>query len=221
MDTAKSRRWFITLSLGVVVDSVARALGLYPYNLPASGIAHAAETATTDNLQTAHSREKTAAATLGAYARKADAEGYGKLASLFRAAAKSKEVQAGNLADALKKSGGAPKPAGEAAAVKSTQDNVAAAISLLSEGRDDIYPSFLKKAKDERNTDAMRAFNYSRSGDDATLKFFADAKKDLSQWKGNPRNFYVCPTCSQIVGKIDFVKCVICYTLGEKYVKVS
>lgn len=221
MDTTNSRRWFLTLSLGVVVDSVARALGLYPYNLPASGIAHAAETATTDNLQTAYAREKTAAATLGAYANKADAEGYGKVASLFRASAKSKEVQAGNFADALKKSGGSPKSSGDASPSKSTQDNISAAIVLLTEGRDEVYPAYLKKAKDERNTDAMRAFNYARSGDDATLKFFADAKKDLSKWKGNPRNFYVCPTCSQVVGKVDFVKCLICYTLGDKYVKVS
>ena len=222
MDNVKTRRRFLALSLGVAVDFAARAFGLYPYNLPASGVAHAADGSTLENLQAAHAREKQCATAFAAYAKKADAEGYGRLASLFRAGARSKEVQAANLLGALKKSGGSPATSSSPPVhVKNTADNLADALGRLAEGRDDLFPSYLKKAKDERNTDAMRAFNYSRTGDDSVFKLLEPAKAALDKWKGGARNYFVCPTCSQVVVKVDFLKCVVCYTLGEKYVKVS
>ena len=78
-----------------------------------SAVAHDAapvsETATTiDNLQTAFNGESNASARYLAFAKKADEEGYGEVASLFRAAAKAEEIHARNHAEVIEKLGSTP-----------------------------------------------------------------------------------------------------------------
>src|ERR1035441_8687898 len=61
---------------------------------------------TLNNLQTAFNGESNAHVRYVAFADKADKEGYGEVASLFRAAAKAEEVHAANHAAVIKKMGG-------------------------------------------------------------------------------------------------------------------
>ena len=66
----------------------------------------AAATTTLDNLQAGFNGESNAHSRYLAFAEKADQEGYGEVASLFRAAAKAEEVHAANHAAVIKKMGG-------------------------------------------------------------------------------------------------------------------
>lgn len=211
----------MAFSLGVFVDAAARKFGLYPYCAPRKYEALAAATTTLDNLKAVYSREENARQRYLAFAKKADEEGIGKLASLFRAAAKSKEFQVRNHAEAIEKCGGTPSASAAAPEVKSIRENLDAAIKFAKDGAETLYPSLLGKARDEGNKDAMKTFNYAKSGEEQILKFFLKAKETLDQWKGGGREFFVCPTCSYTVAKIDFAKCIVCFTLGEKYIKVT
>ncbi len=68
----------------------------------------AAATSTLDNIQTAFNGESNARARYLAFAERADQEGYGEVASLFRAAAKAEEIHAASHAVVIKKMGGTP-----------------------------------------------------------------------------------------------------------------
>ena len=60
------------------------------------------------NLNVALNGERNAQAKYTAFAQKADQEGYGAVASLFRAAAAAEEIHGNNHEKALRKLGGTP-----------------------------------------------------------------------------------------------------------------
>ena len=63
---------------------------------PLAAVAAAPRRSTLDNLQAAFNGESNANARYLAFAKKADEEGYGQVASLFRAAARAEEIHAAN-----------------------------------------------------------------------------------------------------------------------------
>src|SRR5512138_2292721 len=63
---------------------------------------------TLDNLQAAFNGESNAKARYLAFAQKAETEGYGKVASLFRAAARAEDIHANNHAEVIRKLGAKP-----------------------------------------------------------------------------------------------------------------
>ena len=105
----------------------------------------AAPTTTLDNLQAGFNGESNAHSRYLAFAEKAGQEGYGEVASLFRAAAKAEEVHAANHAAVIKKMGGTAQAKIETPVVKSTKENLEAAIKGESYERDTMYPEFLKQ----------------------------------------------------------------------------
>jgi rubrerythrin len=176
---------------------------------------------TLENLMTAFNGESNAHERYLTFAKKADAEGYTKVASLFRAAARSEEVHAGLHAEVIKKMGGTPKANIVKPEVKSTKENLQAAVKGETYEKDVMYPGFLKQARGEKNTDAIRAFNYAKSAEVEHAKFYSQALKNLAQWKGGTKDFYVCTVCGYTVTVIDFQKCPVCFNPKEKYQKVN
>src|SRR5512137_1352782 len=82
-----------------------------------------------------------------AFASKADKEGFAQAARLFRAAAAAEEVHANNHLRVLK-------------AIKSTKENLQAAISGEDEEWDVMYPGMIETAKAEGNKAEM-SFHYA------------------------------------------------------------
>ena len=81
-----------------------------------------------DNLQTAFNGESNAHARYLEFAGKADQEGFGSVASLFRAAARAEQIHADNHAVVIRKLGSTPQATIEKAVVKSTDENLQVAI---------------------------------------------------------------------------------------------
>jgi rubrerythrin len=184
--------------------------------------ADAGNAATVANLQTAFNGESNAHARYLAFAKKADMEGYGEIASLFRAAAKAEEIHANNHAVVIKKLGGKPEAKIETSDVKTTRENLEAAIKGETYERDTMYPQFLKQAREVRNTDAIQTFNYAKTAEAEHAKLYSAALKNLDKSKGTKaKNFYVCDVCGYTVEKIDFAKCPSCFSPKEKYQTVS
>lgn len=174
-----------------------------------------------DNLQTAFNGESNAHARYLAFATKAQEEGYGPVASLFRAAARAEEIHAANHAVVIKKLGGAPKATIEKPVVKSTRENLQAAIQGETYERDVMYPEFLKQARAERNVDAIQTFNYAKSAEAEHARLYTESSRKLDQMKGKEVKYYVCTVCGYTTTKIDFEKCPSCFNPKEKYVAVS
>lgn len=181
-----------------------------------------ASTKTLENLQAAFNGESNAHARYLAFATKADQEGYGEVASLFRAAAKAEEIHAGNHAVVIKKMGGTPNANIERPVVKSTKENLEAAIKGESYERDTMYPEFLKQARAEGNRDAIRTFNYAKNAEAEHAKLYTAALNDLASLKGSKaKDYYVCTICGYTTQRIDFAKCLSCFNSKDKYEKVS
>lgn len=180
-----------------------------------------AKPTTLDNLQAAFSAEVNANARYLAFAKKADAEGYAGVASLFRAAARSESVHAENHAKAIKKLGAAPKATLETPAVKSTRENLEAALKGESDERDTMYPEFLKLARADKNTDAITSFNYALAAETEHARLLRDALDHLDAWKPAKRDFLVCLVCGHTTLKLDLVSCPVCFHPREKFEQVN
>ncbi len=176
---------------------------------------------TLENLQAAYNGESNAHARYLAFAQQADKEGYGKAASLFRAAAKAEEIHARNHAEVIKKMGGTPEAKIETPGVKSTKENLEAAIKGETYERDVMYPAFLKVARADRNKDAIQTFNYAKTAEAEHAKLYAEALANLPQMKGAGQEYYVCTVCGYTTVKMDFSKCPSCFSPKHKYEKVS
>lgn len=180
------------------------------------------KTPTLANLQTAYNGESNAHARYLAFATKADAEGYGELASLFRAAARAEQIHANNHAEVIKKLGGTPQAKIESPDVKTSRQNLEAAIKGESYERDTMYPEFLKQARAARNTDAIQTLNYARNAEVEHAKLYTAALNNLDNLKGTKaRAYFVCGVCGYTVAKIDFTKCPSSFSPIEKYEKVQ
>ena len=182
----------------------------------------AASAKTLDNLQTAYKGESNAHVRYLAFAERADKEGYGEVASLFRASAQAEKVHATNHAAVIKNLGGTPQEQIETPVVASTRQNLEAAIKGESYERDNMYPEFLKQARAEGNMDAVQAFNYARTAEAEHAKLYSDALNNLPKLKGSKaKDYYVCTVCGYTTAQMDFSKCPSCFTHTDKYEKVS
>jgi rubrerythrin len=104
-------------------------MGLGGWTLPAKP-ADDQSTQTVKNLNAALNGERNAAARYAAFAEKADQEGYGAVASLFRAAAAAEDVHGNNHQEAIQRLGGSLDIKTETPpVVQSTAENLQTAIS--------------------------------------------------------------------------------------------
>ncbi len=160
------------------------ALALVVAALAAWLPAAAAPAKTLDNLQAAYNGESNAHAKYVAFAQKADEEGYPSVASLFRAAARAEQVHADTHASVIKSMGGVPKADVKAPEVKSTKENLEAAVKGETYERDIMYPEFIATAKAEGNKEALKAFNYAKTAEAEHAKLYSADLKELGDPQG-------------------------------------
>jgi rubrerythrin len=101
---------------------------------------------TEQNLMDAFAGESQANRKYLAFAKKAEEEGYSNVAKLFRAAAAAETIHAHNHLKGMN-------------AVKSTKENLMAAISGESYEFQNMYPRMITDAKAEKQDYALRSFN--------------------------------------------------------------
>ncbi len=200
------------------VTVAAAALAALVFSQPAT----AAASVTLDHLQEAYNGESNANAKYVAFAKKADAEGYAAVASLFRAAAKAEEIHAANHAVVITKMGAKPTASVKLPEIKSTADNLKAAVEGESYERDKMYPQFVKDARAAGDADAVRTFNFALAAEGEHATLYSDASAKLSTLKSAQGATYsVCSVCGKTVLKVDFAKCPVCFSPKDKYVTVS
>ncbi|MCX6354070.1 MAG: rubrerythrin family protein [Candidatus Aureabacteria bacterium] len=176
---------------------------------------------TLDNLIAAHDGESNANARYLAFAKKADEEGYGPVASLFRAAARAEQVHFERHAAVIKKLGGTPKAKIEAPAVKTTKENLEVAMKGEIYESEVMYPEFLAQAKKAGNAEAVDTFEDAKAAEAVHAAWYKKALSDLNTWKGQKKDFSVCPTCGNVVDVLPGPACPICMTDTKKFIPVS
>jgi rubrerythrin len=173
------------------------------------------------NLMEAYNGESNASAKYAEYAKKADEEGYGKVASLFRAASKAEAVHIANHAEVIKKMGGTPKAEIKLPPIKSTEENLKESVIGESYERDTMYVDFMIEARRVGNKDALRTFNFAKIAEAEHAKLYAEALANLDKWKGDKMNFYICQTCGFTTSDANLTKCPVDFTPKEKFETVN
>ncbi|MCE5229315.1 rubrerythrin family protein [bacterium] len=215
---------FIVLLGFAVVIGTAPAAQTKRSTEKTTGTAEKVEVGTTlQNLQAAFMGESSASARYAAYAKKADEEGYKQVANMFRAAARSETIHAANHAAVIKKLGGEPGVINgkhwelKAPEVKSTRENLEAAIKGEKYESTSMYPAFIKKARADKNAAAVRSFNYANQVEKNHAKLYRTALDNLDAWKDAGQKFWVCQVCGNIVEKVDFKYCPVCNEPRKEY----
>lgn len=175
---------------------------------------------TIKNLQTAYNGESNAAAKYTAFAAKADQEGYGRVASLFRAAARAEEIHAANHAAVLQKLGVKPVLKFDSPVVHSTAENLKKAIEGEEYERDVMYPEFIAEAESQKNTAAVRTFRWAREAEAEHAKLYRFALENLPQQR-TQTVFYVCSFCGYTTDDADLMRCIVCNTPRERFEQVE
>ncbi len=164
---------------------------------------------TKQNLETAFAGESQANRKYTAFARKAESEGFKNVAALFRAVAEAETVHALSHFRVL---GG----------VKSTAENLEAAIAGETYEVEEMYPKFLAEAETEGNKPAV----YSIKGALETEKIHAElyrkalaavkAGKDLAE-----QAVYICDVCGHTHIGEPPDRCPICNAPKSHYFQVK
>ena len=163
--------------------------------------------ATTEiNLKEAFAGESQANRKYLAFAKKAEQEGFANVARLFRTAAEAETVHAlGHLA-ALD-------------AVKSTAENLKAAVEGETHEFKDMYPPMLSQAQTE-NHKGKRMIGYAVKAEAVHANLYKLALEAVSQGKDvSETKFYLCPVCGHIEMGNPPASCPICGFKGEKFVQ--
>ena len=153
---------------------------------------------TQDNLNDAFAGESQANRRYLFFAERADEEGHPVIARVFRAAAEAETVHARNHLKAL----------GE---IKSTGENLKAAISGEHYEFTQMYPGFIEQAKAEGNTDAESSFDLANKVEKIHHTLYEKALRFLDG--GEPvkdEPYFVCQRCGYTVGGQAPEKCPVC-----------
>lgn len=165
--------------------------------------------ATLDNLKAAFAGESQANRKYLAFAKKAETEGYPQIAKLFRAAAEAETVHAHAH---LRVMGG----------IKSTAENLQAAIEGEGFEFKEMYPAYLSEAEKEGNKAAANSFKYALEVEKVHYGLYSQALEALRAGKDLPAvPIFVCDVCGYTVSGEAPDKCPVCGAKKERFFAVS
>lgn len=173
------------------------------------------------NLQAAYNGESNAKAKYEAFAKKADEEGYAGVATLFRAAARAEEVHLTSHAKVIKALKAEPTAVIVAPEIKSTKENLEAAVAGETYENQTMYPQFIKLAKNQKNKQAALSFTRAMKVEAVHAALYNAALATLEQWKKADKIFLVCPVCGYTTDNGTFKKCPICAEPRKKFIEVK
>jgi len=160
-----------------------------------------------DNLQDAFAGESQANRKYLAFAKKADEEGFGQAAKLFRAAAAAETVHAHNH---LKVMGG----------IKSTKENIQEAIGGETHEYTKMYPEMIMEAEKEGDSKAaVRSFDLANKVESIHASLYQKALDNLGN--NEPVDYYVCMVCGNTVENSAPDKCHVCGAAVSMFTKID
>jgi rubrerythrin len=161
---------------------------------------------TIKNLESAFAGESQANRKYLAFAKKAEQEGHPQVAMLFRAAAEAETIHAHNH---LKELGG----------VKSTRENLEAAIKGESFEFQQMYPKMIEEAEKEANKAALRSFSFANEVEKIHANLYRKALENLG--KNLDTDYYVCQVCGYTAEGSAPDECPVCKAKKQAFRKVE
>jgi rubrerythrin len=161
---------------------------------------------TEKNLQHAFAGESQANRKYLAYAKKAEQEGFKPVAKLFRAVAEAETVHAHSHFRQM-------------SGIKSTKENLEAALSGEVAEFENMYPQMIAEAQAEGIKDAVRTFTYANEVEKVHAELYKKALAELG--KNADADYYVCSVCGHTVAGEPPDECPVCKSKKQAYKKVD
>lgn len=161
---------------------------------------------TEKNLMEAFAGESQANRKYLAFAEKADKEGHAQAARLFRAAAAAETVHAHAHLRAL-------------GAIRTTAENLKAAIEGETHEFKEMYPPMIEDAKAEGHKAALRSFEFANVVEAVHAKLYRKALDTLDN--PEPAEYYVCSVCGHTVEHEAPDACPVCKAAKKAFFKVD
>jgi len=161
---------------------------------------------TQKDLQDAFAGESQANRKYLAFAKKAEAEGFKQAAKLFRAAAAAETIHAHNHLREL-------------GVVKSTKENLMAAIAGESYEFQNMYPQMIADAQAEGNAGALRSFNYANEVEKVHAALYQKALDSLG--RNIDTEYYVCSVCGYTAEGEAPDECPVCKSKKQAFKKAE
>ncbi len=164
---------------------------------------------TNENLNNAFAGESQASRRYLAFAQKAEKEGLAQVAKLFRAAAEAETIHALNHVRIMRE-------------IKSTIENLDAAVSGETFEVKQMYPKYLSIAEREGNHQAAWSFDVANKVEQVHAGLFSRAVEALRNNEELEKvDYYVCSVCGNTVEDVAPAKCPICGVSKTKFFKAS
>jgi len=178
---------------------------------------------TIEDLKAGITGESTASAKYAAFAQKARLEEKINIANLFDAASKSESIHAANHKKVLEALGEKMEEFTPQFEVKTTEENLKAAIDGESYEVASMYPIFLSDAKAENVAKANKSFNWAFETEKKHQQFYLNTLAALKNKTEQtlPSMYIVCPVCGNTYEKTTMdKKCAFCQTRKEKFIDI-
>ncbi len=161
---------------------------------------------TNQNLQDAFAGESQANRKYLAFAKKAESEGFKQAAKLFRAAAAAETIHAHNHLREL-------------GVVKSTNENLRAAITGESYEFQNMYPRMIAEAQSEGNAGALKSFNFANEVEKVHAALYKKALETMDRI--GDLDYYVCSVCGYTAESEAPDECPVCNSKKQAFRKVE
>ena len=175
-----------------------------------------------EDLRIAFNLESTNTEKYSKYAQAATREGLDTIAQLFEAFSKSESIHAANHGKVLEKFGGdTANPEIGAFEVKSTTENLKAAIKGATFDMQTIYPVYIRDAEQEKIPEIARSFIWAWNGEKKQFVYLSRAQAALNKMSqvNLPYIWLVCPTCGNTFSISDVkAVCDFCLTKQDNFI---
>jgi len=162
---------------------------------------------TIEDLKAAFAGESQANRKYLAFAAKAEQDGYSQVSKLFRAVAAAETIHAHAHLRAL----------GE---IKSTNENLQAAIEGENYEVTSMYPEFIADAQKEDMKRALTSFTWAWEVEKLHEQLYRKALENLDKSTGDV-DYYVCPICGFTHEGPFEGRCPICNAPGERFQRID
>jgi rubrerythrin len=178
---------------------------------------------TASNLRSSFAGESQAHMRYLIYGDKAERDGFPNVARLFRAIAYAEQVHATSHFQQLRDlKGDALTVAGAGFGLGPTEENLEVAIGGEEFEVNEMYPAYKAVAESQRETGALRSFDWAWKAEQIHAAMFAEAKAAVETGKDHDiRSVFICSVCGHTAEGEVLDRCPVCNAKREKYVEFT
>jgi len=83
-----------------------------------------------------------------------------------------------------------------------------------------MYPDFIQEAETQKNSSAIRTFQWALEAEAEHARMYSHALKHLNEQR-TKTVFYVCVACGYTTDDQDLMRCMVCNAPREKFERIE